>query len=180
MVFGSNWTPSLWNKNPPQTFWKACKECWKGGRPKSTSRRIPRRQEKAPKELEKCAHHNPRNGRNAGVARRQLSCLAKKSYQGIDLMLLYLLPLDEQNEPKTDCCVPDWGHFLQQEVDQNNIKDVQRPLFYRLGKETTIPAKGKERILQLYPFSHSRASLESLRVLPFLCPVGRKAVPGCL
>ena len=67
MVFGSNWIPSLWNKNPPQTFLKACKEYWKGKRPKSTPQRIPRRKEKAPKELEKCAHHNPRNRRNAGV-----------------------------------------------------------------------------------------------------------------
>ena len=91
--------------------------------------------------------------------------------------MLYLLPLDEQNEPKTDCNVPDWGHFLQQEVDKHNIKDIEGPLFYRLGKEKTITAKGKDRAEQLYPFSHSRASL---RVLPFLCLVGRKAVLGCL
>ena len=91
--------------------------------------------------------------------------------------MLYLLPLDEQNEPKTDCNVPDWGHFLQQEVDKNNIKDIEGPLFYRLGKEKTITAKGKDRAEQLYPFSHSRASS---RVLPFLCLVGRKAVLGCL
>ena len=91
--------------------------------------------------------------------------------------MLYLLPLDEQNEPKTDCNVPDWGHFLQQEVDKNNIKDIEGLLFYRLGKEKTITAKGKDRAVQLYPFSHSRASL---RVLPFLCLVGRKAVHGCL
>ena len=91
--------------------------------------------------------------------------------------MLYLLPLDEQNEPKTDCNVPDWGHFLQQEVDKNNIKDIEGLLFYRLGKEKTITAKGKDRAVQLYPFSHSRASL---RVLPFLCLVGRKAVRGCL
>lgn len=42
MVFGSNWIPSLWNKKPPQTFLKACKEYWKGKRPKSTPQRIPR------------------------------------------------------------------------------------------------------------------------------------------
>ena len=84
--------------------------------------------------------------------------------------MLYLLPLDEQNEPKTDCNLPDWGHFLQQEVDKNNIKDIEGLLFYRLGKEKTITAKGKDRAVQLYPFSHSRASL---RVLPFLCLVGR-------
>ena len=89
--------------------------------------------------------------------------------------MLHLLPLDEQNERKLIAM-----HFLQQEVDKNNIKDIEGLLFYRLGKEKTITAKGKDRAVQLYPFSHSRASLESLRVLPFLCPVGRKAVLGCL
>ena len=33
-------------------------------------------------------------------------------------MLLYLLPLDEQNEPKTGCNELDWGHVLQQEIEE--------------------------------------------------------------
>ena len=78
------------------------------------------------------------------IARFATKWSHKKSYQGIDQIMLNLLPLDKQNKPKTDAMyqIGSTSYKKRQEVHKNNsIKGIQGPLFCRLGKEKAIPAK---------------------------------------
>ena len=108
-----DWNPIALEKTPNTPFGKAEKNAPKGGWPKSTTQRISRKQKKVPKggirEMRAITTQEE-------IARFATKWSHKKSYQGIDQIMLNLLPLDKQNKPKTDCNVPDWGHFLQKEA----------------------------------------------------------------
>ena len=74
-------------------------------------------------------------------------------FRGNPRMLLYVVPLDEGGEPKTDVECPTYGYFLEKEIERlggpAELEKMRSPILCRFGAAKTTPTKRKDRKISI-------------------------------
>ena len=76
---------------------------------------------------------------------------AETTYRNNPITVLFVSPMGEDGQQKTDEEIPIWGALLQEEIERIGPLDlVEGHLYCRLGREKTTKIKKKCRIAQLF------------------------------
>ena len=76
---------------------------------------------------------------------------AETTFRNAPRIVLFISPMGEDGQQKTDEEIPIWGVLLQEEIERiGPLGLVDRHLYCRLGREKTTKTKKKCRIAQLF------------------------------